>query len=116
MSDDDKSTTDEAQEESTDEKEEEEKPEEAAAEEPEAEEEKTAEEPEVQEPKADPPKEDKAASTDATPAGVDQQGRQLYNVKCSNCGKDTQVPFKPSGDRPVYCRDCYMEKKNSRNF
>ena len=75
--------------------------------------EEAGEEPETQEPKADKPQEDKAASTDTAPAGVDQQGRQLYNVKCSNCGKDTQVPFKPSGDRPVYCRDCYMQKKNS---
>lgn len=47
----------------------------------------------------------------ATPAGTDQLGRQLYNVKCAKCGKQTQVPFKPSGDRPVYCRDCYMEQR-----
>ena len=46
-----------------------------------------------------------------TAAGTDQQGRQLYNVKCAKCGKQTQVPFKPSGDRPVYCRDCYMEQR-----
>ncbi len=46
-----------------------------------------------------------------TPAGTDQLGRQLYNVKCAKCGKQTQVPFKPSGERPVYCRDCYMEQK-----
>lgn len=59
------------------------------------------------------PAESSTASNEPTPAGTDQQGRQLYNVKCSNCGKDTQVPFKPSGDRPVYCRDCYMQKKNS---
>ena len=47
----------------------------------------------------------------ATPAGTDQQGRQLYSVKCSKCRKQTEVPFKPSGDRPVYCRDCYMQNK-----
>jgi len=52
-----------------------------------------------------------AASADAKPAGTDQQGRQLYSVKCASCGKQTEVPFKPSGDRPVYCRDCYMQKK-----
>ena len=98
MSDDDKSKTDEVAEEAAEEKEADEKP---------------AEEPEAQEPKADKPAEDEAAPTDAASAGVDQQGRQLYNVKCSNCGRDTQVPFKPSGDRPVYCRDCYMQKKNS---
>ena len=112
MSDDDKTKTDEVAEEATEEKEADEKPKEEAAEEKEAED-KPAEEPEAKESKADKPVEDKAASGDAAPAGVDQQGRQLYNVKCSNCGRDTQVPFKPSGDRPVYCRDCYMQKKNS---
>ncbi len=64
--------------------------------------EEVAKEPVVQEPSAAP-----------APAGTDQQGRQLYDVKCSECGKDTQVPFKPSGDRPVYCRDCYMQKKGT---
>src|SRR3989337_133145 len=107
MSDDDKTKTDEVVEEVAEEKEADEKPKEEATVEAEAED-KPAEEP-----KADKPAEDKAASGDAEPAGVDQQGRQLYNVKCSNCGRDTQVPFKPSGDRPVYCRDCYMQKKNS---
>jgi CxxC-x17-CxxC domain-containing protein len=24
------------------------------------------------------------------------------------------VPFKPSGDRPVYCRDCFMKQRNDR--
>ena len=47
----------------------------------------------------------------ATSAGTDQLGRQLYNAKCAKCGKQAQVPFKPSGDRPVYCRDCYMEQR-----
>ena len=51
------------------------------------------------------------ATAAATSAGTDQLGRQLYDVKCSKCGKNAQVPFKPSGDRPVYCRDCYMEQK-----
>ena len=68
------------------------------------------------EPKTQEPTEDAAApaASVAEPAGTDQQGRQLYSVKCSNCGKQTEVPFKPSGDRPVYCRDCYMQKKNIR--
>ncbi len=33
--------------------------------------------------------------------------RQLYPAICSNCGRETMVPFKPSGDKPVYCRDCF---------
>ncbi len=60
------------------------------------------------------PADDVAADDVAVPVGTDQQGRQLYSVKCSNCGKQTQVPFKPSGDRPVYCRDCYLQKKGVR--
>lgn len=118
MNDDDKSKTDDDVEEAAEDKEEKQEPaEEKAGQVSEAVEEpgveaNPVEEPEAQEPKADVPT-DNAASTEPTLAGIDQQGRQLYNVKCSNCGKDTQVPFKPSGDRPVYCRDCYMQKKNS---
>ena len=36
-----------------------------------------------------------------------RQNRQMHPAVCSNCGKDTEVPFKPSGERPVYCRDCF---------
>ena len=68
---------------------------------------------ETEETKVEKPVSSPATPTDdtATPAGTDQLGRQLYNVKCAKCGKQTQVPFKPSGDRPVYCRDCYMKQK-----
>jgi len=67
----------------------------------------------VKEAKAEEPVSSSTVSADdaATPAGTDQLGRQLYDVKCAKCGKQTQVPFKPSGDRPVYCRDCYMEQR-----
>jgi len=76
-------------------------------------EEPEAEEPKVEEPKVEKPDGGTTAPADnvAEPAGIDQQGRQLYSVKCANCGKQTQVPFKPTGDRPVYCRDCYMQKR-----
>ncbi|MFQ5887601.1 MAG: zinc-ribbon domain containing protein [Candidatus Hydrothermarchaeales archaeon] len=33
--------------------------------------------------------------------------RRMYPVVCASCGKETEVPFKPDGDRPVYCRDCF---------
>ena len=79
---------------------------------------KPIEEPKVEEVKTEEPKVEEPVSSSTTPtddsvtpAGTDQLGRQLYNVKCSKCGKQTQVPFKPSGDRPVYCRDCYMQNK-----
>jgi CxxC-x17-CxxC domain-containing protein len=40
--------------------------------------------------------------------------REMFAVKCSECSKDTEVPFKPSGDRPVYCSDCFRKVRPSR--
>ena len=37
--------------------------------------------------------------------------RQMYAVVCFECGKDTEIPFKPSGDRPVYCQECFAKRK-----
>lgn len=39
--------------------------------------------------------------------------RQLFPAVCANCGNETQVPFQPTGDRPVYCRDCYQSTRNN---
>ena len=35
--------------------------------------------------------------------------RQMYPATCANCGVQTEVPFQPRTDRPVYCRDCYSK-------
>jgi len=32
---------------------------------------------------------------------------------CSQCGRDTTVPFKPTQGRPVYCRECFLTRKAS---
>ena len=32
--------------------------------------------------------------------------REMYKAICSDCGIETEVPFKPTEGRPVYCRDC----------
>ncbi len=37
-------------------------------------------------------------------------GRQMFDVVCASCGKETQVPFQPRGDRPVYCSDCFQKQ------
>jgi len=42
------------------------------------------------------------------------QRRQMFPAVCAECGKDTQVPFEPRGDKPVYCSDCYRKVKPSR--
>lgn len=39
--------------------------------------------------------------------------RELFAVTYTSCGKPAQVPFRPSGDRPVYCSDCYQSHHGS---
>jgi CxxC-x17-CxxC domain-containing protein len=31
---------------------------------------------------------------------------------CSQCGKETTVPFKPTQGRPVYCRECFQQRRS----
>ena len=46
--------------------------------------------------------------------GQNRGDRQMYEVVCDGCGRPTQVPFQPRGDRPVYCRDCFDQQRQSR--
>lgn len=39
--------------------------------------------------------------------------RSFTQVICSDCNKECEVPFKPSGDRPVYCKECFAKRKDS---
>ena len=41
--------------------------------------------------------------------GYARAERTMTQVVCANCGKDTEVPFVPRGDKPVYCSDCYTQ-------
>lgn len=34
----------------------------------------------------------------------------MHAATCANCGKACEVPFKPNGDKPVYCKDCFGGK------
>lgn len=38
--------------------------------------------------------------------------REMFPVTCAQCGKNTQVPFEPRGDKPVYCSDCYSKNRS----
>ena len=40
--------------------------------------------------------------------------RQMFPAVCAECGKETEVPFQPRQDRPVYCSTCYSKMKQSR--
>ena len=39
--------------------------------------------------------------------GGRDRDRQMFKAICANCGKDCEVPFRPSNDKPVYCSDCF---------
>ena len=39
-----------------------------------------------------------------------RHNRHSYGAVCAACGIETTVPFRPRGDRPVYCRSCYTAK------
>lgn len=41
-----------------------------------------------------------------------RQDRVMYPAVCAACGQQTEVPFEPRQDRPVYCRDCYRAAQN----
>lgn len=40
--------------------------------------------------------------------------RQMFPAVCAQCGQETQVPFEPRGDRPVYCSACFESKRSDR--
>jgi len=44
-----------------------------------------------------------------------ESGAEMFTATCSTCGKSCEVPFKPTGDRPVFCRDCFGRKDEGYN-
>ncbi len=50
--------------------------------------------------------------------GRDRDSRrgEMHDVICSKCGKDCQVPFKPTTSKPVYCNDCFKKEGDSSAF
>ncbi len=41
--------------------------------------------------------------------------RQMFqgDWTCADCGtKITELPFQPSADRPIYCRDCHAKRRS----
>ena len=37
--------------------------------------------------------------------------RQMFSATCSSCGKTCEVPFQPTGEKPVYCSDCFQGQR-----
>lgn len=42
--------------------------------------------------------------------------RVMHKVICADCKKECEIPFRPSGDRPVYCQECFKRRKAGNSF
>jgi CxxC-x17-CxxC domain-containing protein len=45
--------------------------------------------------------------------GLPSRERVETTATCSQCGKETTVPFRPTQGRPVYCKDCFQQRKSA---
>src|SRR3989338_3288291 len=43
----------------------------------------------------------------------DDRKSEVFKATCADCQKQCEVPFRPSGDRPVFCSDCFGEKRGA---
>jgi CxxC-x17-CxxC domain-containing protein len=43
--------------------------------------------------------------------GRDRGPREMFAATCSSCGREAQVPFRPTSGKPVYCSDCFRSQR-----
>jgi CxxC-x17-CxxC domain-containing protein len=48
--------------------------------------------------------------------GYSSGPREMFSATCSSCGREAQVPFRPSGAKPVYCSDCFTNQRSSSRY
>ena len=48
--------------------------------------------------------------------GRDGARPQMHQATCGKCGQDCQVPFRPTGDRPVFCKTCFDSQGGNSGF
>ncbi|MCL4545438.1 MAG: zinc-ribbon domain containing protein [Chloroflexi bacterium] len=49
-------------------------------------------------------------------ASAPRAPREMHAVVCSACGRETEVPFQPTPGKPVYCRDCWEDRRGNRAY
>lgn len=53
-------------------------------------------------------------SNEGKPAPAQRRRERIFHkAVCADCHKDCEIPFKPSGERPVYCKECFSKRKSS---
>ena len=45
--------------------------------------------------------------------GRDRGPREMFSATCSSCGREAQVPFRPTSGKPVYCSDCFRSQQGA---
>ena len=53
----------------------------------------------------------KANRANRVAAGPTKNRRVETQTTWSACGKDTTVPFRPTQGRPVFCKECFQQRK-----
>lgn len=45
------------------------------------------------------------------PRGDFSRPKEMHQATCANCGKGCEVPFRPNGKKPVFCKECFTSGK-----
>jgi CxxC-x17-CxxC domain-containing protein len=45
--------------------------------------------------------------------GGDRETKTMHRATCSDCGRSCEVPFRPTGDKPVYCSECFGQQRDN---
>ena len=49
--------------------------------------------------------------------GRDDRGPvMMHDAVCDECKRPCQVPFRPSGDKPIYCKDCFNKRGGGKEM
>ena len=59
------------------------------------------------------PKRCKACKTKKQGSGGSAHMRTETHTSCSQCGRETTVPFRPTQGRPVFCRECFQSRRTA---
>ena len=43
--------------------------------------------------------------------GASRGPREMFPATCSSCGQETEVPFRPTSGKPVYCSACFAQRR-----
>lgn len=42
--------------------------------------------------------------------------KRFQKANCCQCGKGIRLPFRPEGERPVYCKECLEKMRKDRRI